>query len=109
MKLYGEDYVGARFLKCDLQMHTPADPHWVGENPLPSDPTEDNYREAADKAESQFQVEMYTISAVRNFHKSGRSEIALKLITNMLDDDKVSFETKNSAEYLKSIISTEKG
>lgn len=67
------------------------------------------YREAADKAESQFQVEMYTISAVRNFHKSGRSEIALKLITNMLDDDKVSLETKNSAEYLKSIISTEKG
>ena len=67
------------------------------------------YKEAADRSQSQFQVEMYIISAVRNFHKSGRSEIALELITNMLDDDEVSSETKNSAEYLKSLISTEKG
>ena len=67
------------------------------------------YREAAKKAESQFQVEMYTISAVRNFHNSGSSEIALELITNMLDDDKISIESKNSAEYLKSIISNVKG
>ena len=67
------------------------------------------YRDAATNAESQFQIEMYTISAVRNFHKSGSSGIALELIADMLDDDKVSYETKSSAEFLKSVISSEKG
>lgn len=67
------------------------------------------YKKAVTKAESQFQVEMYTISAVRNFHKSGSKEIALELIADMLDDDKVSFEAKNNAEFLKSVISSVKG
>jgi len=67
------------------------------------------YRDAATNAASQFQIEMYTISAVRNFHRSGSSVIALELIADMLDDDKVSIETKSSAEFLKSVISSEKG
>lgn len=38
------NYHGARFYKCDLHMHTPADrSHWIGD-PLPLNPAEKDYK-----------------------------------------------------------------
>jgi len=68
-----------------------------------------NYRKAALKSESKFQTEMYTLSAVRNFHKAGNSDMALQLIEDILEDDNISFEAINSAEFWKSVISNGKG
>ena len=69
----------------------------------------ENYKKAVLKTESQFQIEMYTISAVRNYHKAGNNDIALNLIEDMLSDENISFEAKNSLEFLKSVISNAKG
>lgn len=69
----------------------------------------ENYKKAVLRTDSQFQIEMYTISAVRNYHKAGNSEIALNLIKDMLADKKTSFEAKSSLEYLESVISNDKG
>ena len=69
----------------------------------------ENYKKAVLRTDSQFQIEKYTISAAKNYHKAGNSEIALNMIEDLLTDKNTSLEAKSSLEFLRSVISHTKG
>ena len=62
------------------------------------------YMKASVISTGKAQSEAYMLSSIRNYYKSGEIERAKEMIEDMLADETLNNNTKESAEYLKSII-----